>query len=153
MTGPLIRGALAGAAGTTALNAATYADMALRGRPSSELPKHAVRKIAEATDTDVPGEGEQQENRVNGLAPLLGIATGVTVGAAAGLLWPALERIPELVSGPVVGAAAIALTDGPMKRLGLTNPKEWSISEWASDVVPHLAFGIVTIATLRRLAR
>ena len=38
----LIRGALAGAAGTTALNAAGYADMAWRGRPSSSTPKQAA---------------------------------------------------------------------------------------------------------------
>jgi hypothetical protein len=153
MIGPLLRGSLAGAAGTTALNAVTYADMALRGRPSSELPQHAVQKVADATGTNIPGEGEQQENRVDGLAPLLGIATGVAVGAAAGLLWPALARVPGSVSGPLVGAAAMALTDGPMTRLGLTNPQGWSISDWASDAIPHVAYGVVTVAALRRLAR
>jgi hypothetical protein len=35
MTGSLAPGLLAGAAGTTGLHAATYLDMAVRGRPAS----------------------------------------------------------------------------------------------------------------------
>ena len=42
MRNRIIAGLLAGAAGTTALNAVTYADMALRGRPGSEIPEHLV---------------------------------------------------------------------------------------------------------------
>ena len=34
----LLAGIAAGAAGTTALNATTYLDMALRGRPASRTP-------------------------------------------------------------------------------------------------------------------
>jgi len=30
-----------------------------------------------------------------------------------------------------------------MTALGLTDPREWSASDWASDVVPHLAYGAV----------
>jgi hypothetical protein len=149
--GPLIRGALAGAAGTTALNAVTYADMAARGRPASELPQRAVEKMADDTGTGIPGDDEQRQNRVDGLGPLLGLATGVGVGVAAGLLRPLLVRVPGWVCGPLVGAVAMALTDGPMKRLGLTAPQDWSATDWASDAVPHLAYGAVTVATLRRL--
>ena len=35
-------GAVAGAMGTAALNAVTYLDMAVRGRPSSQVPAHTV---------------------------------------------------------------------------------------------------------------
>jgi hypothetical protein len=151
MIGPFIRGSLAGAAGTTALNAVTYADMAVRGRPSSQLPQQAVRKLVDDIGTSIPGEGERQESRVNGLGPLLGIATGVGLGAAAGLLRPAFGRAPGWASGPLLGAAAMALTDGPMTRLGLTSPKDWSTMDWVSDAIPHLAYGVVTVAALRRL--
>jgi hypothetical protein len=34
----VLRGAAAGAAGTTALNAVTYLDMVVRGRPASDAP-------------------------------------------------------------------------------------------------------------------
>ena len=47
MTWGIARGALAGAAGTTALNAATYLDMALRGRPASDSTEQLVEKTSE----------------------------------------------------------------------------------------------------------
>ena len=39
---PILRGAAAGAAGTTALNVVTYLDMAIRGRPASDTPERSV---------------------------------------------------------------------------------------------------------------
>ena len=42
----LLVGAVAGAAGTTALNAATFVDMAARARPASDLPQQAVDVLA-----------------------------------------------------------------------------------------------------------
>jgi len=44
MTGSFARGLLAGAAGTTALTAVTYLDLALRGRPASTLPEETSRR-------------------------------------------------------------------------------------------------------------
>lgn len=49
----LLRGAAAGAAGATVLNAVTYLDMAVRGRPSSSTPEQLVET---ATDK-VGGHG------------------------------------------------------------------------------------------------
>ena len=43
----LLKGALAGAAGTAALNGVTYLDMAVRARPASEAPQQAVDKVAD----------------------------------------------------------------------------------------------------------
>ena len=40
--GWMLRGAAAGAAGTTALNVVTYLDMAVRGRPASSTPERTV---------------------------------------------------------------------------------------------------------------
>lgn len=152
MVGTLIREALAGAAGTTALKMVTYTDMAVRGRPASDLPEQAVEKIADQSGIEIPGEGDQRQNRLHGLGPMLGLVTGIGVGAATGLLHPLFVRLPVWMCGPLVGATAMALTDGPMKRLGLTDPQEWSATEWASDAVPRLTYGVVTVAALRRLA-
>jgi|1185.fasta_scaffold01410_2 hypothetical protein len=149
----LLRGAIAGAAGTTALNALTYADMALRGRAPSDLPEQAVAQTSEQHGVPIPGEGQQREHRLQGLGALGGIGVGVALGVAAGLVRPLLIRMPLLVSGTLVGAGAMAATDLPMAGKGLTDPKQWSTAEWASDVVPHLAYGIVTVGALRRFSQ
>jgi len=146
----LLRGASAGAAGTTALNAVTYADMALRARPASEIPQQAVDKLADLAGHRVPGEGEEKQNRLDGLGPLAGIATGVGIGAVAGLLSPILARLPTLVGAGLLGAAAMAGSDLPLKKLGLTDPANWSTVDWVSDVVPHFAYGLVTSRALAR---
>ncbi len=39
-------GAAAGAAGTTALNAVAYLDMAVRGRPASSTPEDTVERLS-----------------------------------------------------------------------------------------------------------
>lgn len=146
----LLAGALAGAAGTTALNAVTYLDMAVRGRPSSSTPEDTVQKLAEITGIEVPGEGEKKENRITGLAPLMGIATGVAVGALAGLARANGWRPPEALDALAIGAVALVGANGPMAALGISDPRTWSASEWASDAVPHAAYGWVTAAVLSR---
>jgi hypothetical protein len=35
-----------------------------------------------------------------------------------------------------------------MTVLGVTDPRAWSLVDWISDVVPHLAYGAVVKATL-----
>lgn len=67
-------GAAAGAAGATALNAVTYLDMVLRGRPASSTPQQTVEKLSQLTHLPVPGDAETRSNRVSGLGPLTGIA-------------------------------------------------------------------------------
>lgn len=37
--------------------------------------------------------------------------------------------------------------NGPMAGLGVTDPRSWSAGDWAADVVPHLAYGLVTAWT------
>jgi hypothetical protein len=147
------KGLIAGAAGTTALNAATYADMALRGRPASTAPEQTVDTLAQQAGHPVPGAGETRENRLTGLGSLSGIATGVGVGAAAGLLHPVLTRLPMLLSAALVGGGVMAATDLSMVKLGVTDPSSWSAADWASDAAPHLVFGAVTVGTLRLLGR
>ncbi|PZS29284.1 MAG: hypothetical protein DLM58_15755 [Pseudonocardiales bacterium] len=146
----LLRGAIAGAAGTTALNAITYLDMAVRARPASDTPQQAAEKIAELAGRPVPGHGEERENRLGGLGPLAGIATGVGIGAAAGLLGPVVRKLPTVVGAALLGGAAMAASDVPLAKLGLTDPTTWSAVDWASDVVPHFAYGLVTHLALQR---
>lgn len=148
----LIRGAVAGAAGTTALNAATYLDMAARARPSSSTPQQAVDTIAQKVNRPVPGEGEERENRLTGLGSLSGIATGVGIGVVGGLFGPVFRHLPAGVASMLLGGAAMAATDLPMMQLGITDPKTWSSSDWLSDAVPHLAYGATTVAALRLMA-
>src|SRR5687768_173854 len=81
----MLRGAAAGAAGTTALNAVTYLDMAVRGRGTSSTPEDTVEKLAATAHVPIPGEGETRRNRVQGLGPLMGLVVGIGVSALGGL--------------------------------------------------------------------
>jgi hypothetical protein len=149
----LLRGAVAGAAGTTALNAATYLDMAVRGRATSSAPQDLVEAVADRADIEIPGKGDERDNRLAGLGPLSGIGVGVAVGAAAGLLLGALRarRVtpPAPVAVALIGAAAMASSDVPLKLFGISDPSEWAAAEWAADAVPHLVYGLVTYAAIR----
>lgn len=141
-------GAAAGAAGVTALNAVTYLDMVTRARPASSTPEESVRKLSEKTGISVPGNDDQRSNRVAGLGPLLGIGTGVmagvVLGVARGIGWR-----PNAVVG-TFAATGVALLAGnaPMTLLHVTDPRKWSASGWISDLVPHLAFGVVASSVL-----
>jgi uncharacterized membrane protein len=148
----LLRGAAAGAAGTTALNAVTYLDMAVRGRPASDAPEQVVRRLAGQAGVEVPGSRKERANRVAGLGPLAGIATGVGVGALAGALRTAGVRLSAAVGGPLLGAAAMLGSDGPLAALGVSDPRTWSAVDWVGDAVPHLVYGFVTHATLTAAA-
>lgn len=143
-----MRGVLAGAAGTTALNATTYVDMVLRARPPSSTPEDTVKEIAHRVGGEIPGDEDATGNRVAGLGPLSGIATGVAVGVAAALLRHAGVRLPPAVAAAGIGLAAMAASDVPMAALGVTDLRAWSAQAWLSDVVPHLVYGAVTTASL-----
>ncbi|HEY0560984.1 MAG TPA: hypothetical protein VGD03_11905 [Frankiaceae bacterium] len=140
-------GAAAGAAGTTALNAVAYLDMAVRGRPTSDTPERTVERLADELGVEIPGDPDTRSNRVAGLGPLTGIAAGVGVGIAGGLL-AGRGRLPLPLAAVVLGAAAMAASDGSMAALGVTDPRTWPASSWLADLVPHLAYGAVTAAVL-----
>jgi len=142
LTGDVMAGVLAGAAGTTALNAVTYIDMAWRARPASTTPQTTVEKLAEATGVAIPA-----------LGALTGMLTGVGVGAAYGLANACGLQPTFAVGATLATAAAIAASNGPMTLLGITDPRTWSATDWASDVVPHLAYGLVTAAAYAALRR
>jgi hypothetical protein len=146
--GWVLRGAVAGAAGTTALNAVTYLDMAVRGRGSSSTPEDTVEKLAGKAHVAIPGDQEERRNRLQGLGPLTGILAGVGTGALAGLARSAGWR-PGALTGTLLSTAAVMVgTNGPMTVLGITDPRTWSAADWISDVVPHLAHAAVLHTTL-----
>jgi hypothetical protein len=79
--GRLARGVAAGAVDTTALNVATYLDMAIRGRPSSGVPAEAAERLASRAGVSL-GDGEEVEKVVPHLA--YGAATVLAFDASAG---------------------------------------------------------------------
>lgn len=147
----LLLGAAAGAAGTTALNTTTYLDMAGRGRPTSSTPEDTVESLVDVAGGSVPGDEDHRSNRVSGLGALTGIAAGVGVGAAYGLVRGIGWR-PGLLLGTLATTLAVEVaSNGPMTLLGVTDPRKWPPSSWAADLLPHLAYGGVTAATMSAL--
>lgn len=156
-------GAAAGAAGTAALNATTYLDMAVRGRPASQVPTKTVGKAVDAAGIDLAGDAaesddEQQaektaENRRSGLGSLMGFAAGIGAGAVYGIVRTRVPRLPLPAAGLAVGAAAMAAADGASVLAGTTDPRRWSASAWLSDIVPHAAYGLTTAAVFASIAR
>ncbi|WP_199522036.1 hypothetical protein [Geodermatophilus marinus] len=143
-----LRGAAAGAAGTTALNAVTYLDMVVRGRGSSSTPERTVEKLAEKAHVGIPGDEETRQNRVQGLGPMTGLAAGVGVGVAVGLVRAAGYRSQPLVGTLLTTLGVLVAANGPMTVLGITDPRSWSATDWASDVVPHVAYAAVVKTTM-----
>src|SRR3954468_3034712 len=121
-----LRGAAAGAAGATALNAVTYLDMAGRGRPSSSTPEQTVEALAEKAHVPIPGDEQKRRNRVAGLGPLTGLAAGVGIGVLTGLIRAAGFRSRPLVGTGLLTAGVLVATNGPMTGLGITDPRTWS---------------------------
>jgi hypothetical protein len=146
--GWLLRGAAAGAAGTTALNAVTYLDMVTRGRAASSAPETTVEKLAEKAGVTIPGDEKTRQNRVQGLGPMTGLGAGVGIGALVGLVRALGYRSQPLVGTGLITAGVLVSTNGPMIVLGVTDPRSWSAVDCISDVVPHLAYAAVVKTTM-----
>jgi uncharacterized membrane protein len=153
MTRPIRHGLMAGAAGTTALHGVTYLVMALRKRAVSPFPIRTVEAVADACGFRVPGTSASRAHRTYGIAALRGIGTGLTVGVAASAVRAAGARLPLAVGGPATGAAAMALGHASPIARGLTDPRDWTPTDWVSDALPHLAYGITTSAVLAETDR
>jgi hypothetical protein len=153
--GGLLRGALlgaaAGAAGTTALDATTYLDMLLRARPASSTPEETMQRLSDLTHVPIPGDEEERRNRLAGLGALTGLVAGIAAGGFLGVVRAGGWR-PRPAVG-VLAATAVALLVGnvPMTVSGVTDPRTWSAGDWAADLVPHAAYGVVTAGVLNRL--
>ncbi len=144
----LLRGALAGAVGTTALNAMTYLDMTVRGRPASSTPEQVVERSAELLGIPLPVDEDKRQGRESGLGSLLGTVAGISAGIVLGGL-RATGR-PRSTAGTVGAAWVLVMLagNGPMTALGVTDPRTWATTDWVADVVPHFAYAAAAAATL-----
>lgn len=145
-----VDGAIAGAVGSVALNMVTYLDMTIRARPASSSPEESARRLSEVLHIGL-GPEDRAANRRSGLGPLLGYATGVLCGAALTVV--GLRRLPGPLASGLYGAGVMLAADGAMAALGVTDPRRWSRTDWVSDIVPHLVYGLATMATLGQLRR
>ena|SRR2546425_8206331 len=151
-----LMGAVAGAVGTVALDVTTYADMAIRGRPSSNAPSKMISNLAKFVGLSSPSQGaepqdQKTQNRESGLGALLGYVNGLGTGIAYGLLRSRLDGVPIPLASIGVGLAAMAASDVPLIALKATNPKTWGVSGWLADAIPHLIYGLVTVTTYEAL--
>jgi hypothetical protein len=153
MTGRLGAGVIAGAAGTTVLNAITYADMALRGRPSSPVPAQDVERLAQRDGVSLGQDEDSASARKEGLGALMGLLAGTAGGVAVAVARPLTRGLPTPVAAALIGGAVMAATDAGSVRLGTTDPRSWSVADWAADVVPHLGYGAGVHLALRALER
>lgn len=135
----LVYGVAAGAAGTAVLNATTYADMAIRARPPSKVPKRVVKEFARWT-----GVRKLAPQRAEGLSMLLGYADGFGTGVLFGALRPRMRGVPWYVAGLGMAAFTMMLSEGTATAMGKTDPRRWGASGWMSDIVPRVLYGCVT---------
>ncbi len=144
----LVRGLIAGAAGTVALNVTTNLDMALRARPASSVPAQTAKELARAADVHLApdGEKETEQNRSQGLGALLGYVSGLGFGGLYGLVAPRLGGTPIPLAAGALTLATMAGSNVPATVVGVTDPRQWSAKDWIADIVPHLLYGLVTAA-------
>ena len=154
----LILGAIAGAAGTMALDYTSYVDMAVGGRAASSLPADVIRSLAEKAGIAALSVADDQadastKNRRTALGALAGYKIGIVLGALYGLAsYPSTEKRGIVFRSIALTALAMASSDVPATLLGLTNPAEWGTTGWISDLVPHAAYGLVTAAVFEAIA-
>lgn len=143
-----LMGTAAGAVGTVALNITSWGDMALRGRPSSQVPAQVAATLARNAGIDLSrglaDSPDKLEHRKTGLGMLMGYLVGLGIGTVYGILRPHLGGVSKPVAGAVIGATAMAASDAPSILLGVTKPSEWGIAGWLADIVPHYLYGLFT---------
>ena len=152
----LVAGAIAGAAGELALNVLTYGDMLVRARPASQMPAKTARRLADEAGVQLATPGERPEKasiREEAAGALLGSGMAVLMSVVYAVLRRAGVRLPFPVGGLLLGGAAMAVSDTTATALGATDPAEWGMAGWVSDIVPHAAYGIVAAATVDLIDR
>lgn len=143
-------GAVAGAVGTLALDVVSYADMLLTARSASDLPGRAAARLVETVGIDLGDDDDPRAaNRRTALGAILGYSTGVAIGGVLGLAWRRHPERPAARRGLGAAATAMVVANGPMVAQGLTDPRTWGARGWASDIVPHVAYGVAAAATYR----
>lgn len=145
------RGLIAGAAGVTALDAVTYLDMLVRGRPASEVPGRTVNELAKKIGIDrLDADDEKTNSRRSATGALVGYADGVLSGVAYGALRSAV-RIPWPVGAALLAGLTLLVGEGSAVRAGVVDWSTWNAQDWIADLVPRLAYGGVTALTVEAL--
>jgi len=152
----VLLGAVAGATGNLTLEIVTYGDMLLRGRAASGVPAKMVGILADELGIEAlssAATGNEADNRRSAAGALLGYALGIGLGGAYGLIRSAFGRISTPLAGVTVGVAAMTAADVSYAVTGVSDPKTWTVTDWISDLVPHIIYGLVTVATYETIAR
>lgn len=135
------RGLIAGAAGVTALDAVTYLDMLVRGRPASDVPARTVNELAKKIGIDkLDADDEKTTNRRSATGALVGYADGVLSSVAYGALRSAVP-IPWPVGAALLAGMTLLVGEGSAVRTGVVDWSKWGAKEWIADIVPRLAYG------------
>jgi hypothetical protein len=148
-------GLVAGATGTIALDFTTYGDMLVRGRAASGVPANLAGILAERIGLAALAPGKTDEraaNRRSAAGALLGYSTGLGLGVVYALLRGRGGRVQPTVAGVAVGIAAMIASDVPIALTGVSDPRTWTPVDWASDLIPHLVYGLVTVDTYEAIA-
>jgi hypothetical protein len=161
--GAIVRGVVAGAAGTGAMDSAQYLQYRLGGGTEPFLPwetsaglkdwesapapaKVAKRLVEGLTQRELKADKARLAN--NAVHWATGIGWGAAYGVLAGSL-PARRVRYGLLWGTIVWASSYAL----LPPLGLYKPIwEYDAKTLAKDLGIHLAYGLTTAATFRVLA-
>ena len=137
-----LRGAAAGAAGTTALNVVAYLDMAVRG-PGPQFQTTAEHRgrnwRGHAAPVDPGRRLTDGPARVEGLGALTGLVAGVGVGGLrAGPGPPGFRSRRVLLTTLTV---LVSTRNGASDRRSCASriPRPWSVVDWISDLVPRTA--------------
>ena len=143
----LLKGLVAGVAGTTVLDLYSYGDMAFRGRAASELPATVVAKLAERLGLVTFAHATDDASRARRAA--LGAFLGYGVGLGGGIAYAAIRPfvrawLPWQIAGVVLGGATLIASEGSATALGATDWRTWSATDWVADVVPRTLYGLTT---------
>lgn len=150
-------GAIAGAAGTMALDLTTYGDMAARGRGSSDLPAEVVRRLAAKAGLEPLGKPNEEsdsatKNRRSALGAMSGYVIGLLIGFLYGAAHKAHKDVPFGIKALLIGGLAMAASDVPATLLEATDPRKWDTSGWLADIAPHVTYGVVTAYVFEALS-
>jgi hypothetical protein len=158
MTGAVLQGGIwgvvAGAAGTIALDITTYGDMLLRGRSASNVPATLAGRLADVAGIEAMASRRTDQyaaSRRQAAGALLGYSTGLAIGGLYGVMESNRPGSRGALAGVAVGLFAMAASDIPIAVSGVSDPRTWSPTDWASDLIPHLIYGLVVVTTFEAI--
>ena len=59
--------------------------------------------------------------------------------------------MPLPLAALAAGGAAMALSDVPLVRSGVTDPATWGTAGWLGDAIPHALYGLAVALTFDAL--